>query len=163
MWSCDCLGSLLIALFFLCLGGWMAWSLWSACDDSGLQMRSRVCGAQGNTPCVGNSTQRRDCNEIPGESVSSQIIGPFKGSSSAMSFCLEIVLSSPEYPKIHCMFFFKLPLSCFLVSLIREMVRCPQMGTCKLVFFHVESKIRCDVLAIPVEDWRKTLNRAFHV
>ncbi|XP_010728197.2 semaphorin-5B isoform X3 [Larimichthys crocea] len=48
-----------------CDGGWMAWSLWSACDDSGLQMRSRVCGAQGNTPCVGNSTQRRDCNEIP--------------------------------------------------------------------------------------------------
>ncbi|XP_071394939.1 semaphorin-5B isoform X1 [Centroberyx affinis] len=46
-------------------GGWMAWSLWSACDDSGLQMRSRVCGAQGNTPCVGNGTQRRDCNEIP--------------------------------------------------------------------------------------------------
>ncbi|KAI3355722.1 hypothetical protein L3Q82_004310 [Scortum barcoo] len=46
-------------------GGWMAWSLWSACDDSGLQMRSRVCGAQGNTPCVGNNTQRRDCNEIP--------------------------------------------------------------------------------------------------
>lgn len=43
----------------------MAWSLWSACDDSGLQMRNRVCGAQGNTPCVGNSTQRRDCNEIP--------------------------------------------------------------------------------------------------
>ncbi|KAI4796574.1 hypothetical protein KUCAC02_026894 [Chaenocephalus aceratus] len=28
-------------------GGWMAWSLWSACDDSGLQMRSRDqhCGA----------------------------------------------------------------------------------------------------------------------
>lgn len=51
----------------------MAWSLWSACDDSGLQMRSRVCGAQGNIPCVGNSTQRRDCNEIPGESVNSQI------------------------------------------------------------------------------------------
>ncbi|XP_028249215.1 semaphorin-5B isoform X3 [Parambassis ranga] len=48
-----------------CDGGWMAWSLWSACDDSGLQMRSRVCGAQGNKPCVGNSTQRRDCNEIP--------------------------------------------------------------------------------------------------
>uniref|UniRef100_A0A3B5AKF6 Semaphorin-5A n=1 Tax=Stegastes partitus TaxID=144197 RepID=A0A3B5AKF6_9TELE len=48
-----------------CDGGWMAWSLWSACDDSGLQMRSRVCGAQGNNPCVGNSTQRRDCNEIP--------------------------------------------------------------------------------------------------
>uniref|UniRef100_A0A3Q3MXD5 Sema domain-containing protein n=1 Tax=Mastacembelus armatus TaxID=205130 RepID=A0A3Q3MXD5_9TELE len=48
-----------------CDGGWMAWSLWSACDDSGLQMRSRVCGAQGNIPCVGNSTQRRDCNEIP--------------------------------------------------------------------------------------------------
>ncbi|XP_054871102.1 semaphorin-5B isoform X1 [Amphiprion ocellaris] len=46
-------------------GGWMAWSLWSACDDSGLQMRSRMCGAQGNNPCVGNSTQRRDCNEIP--------------------------------------------------------------------------------------------------
>uniref|UniRef100_A0A671XJE9 Semaphorin-2A n=1 Tax=Sparus aurata TaxID=8175 RepID=A0A671XJE9_SPAAU len=55
-----------------CDGGWMAWSLWSACDDSGLQMRSRVCGAQGNAPCVGNGTQRRDCNEIPGESVSSQ-------------------------------------------------------------------------------------------
>lgn len=51
----------------------MAWSLWSACDDSGLQMRSRVCGAQGSTPCVGNGTQRRDCNEIPGESVSSEI------------------------------------------------------------------------------------------
>ncbi|XP_041806262.1 semaphorin-5B isoform X2 [Chelmon rostratus] len=48
-----------------CDGGWMAWSLWSACDDSGLQMRSRVCGAQGSTPCVGNGTQRRDCNEIP--------------------------------------------------------------------------------------------------
>ncbi|XP_069011111.1 semaphorin-5B isoform X2 [Embiotoca jacksoni] len=48
-----------------CDGGWMAWSLWSACDDSGLQMRSRVCGAQGSNPCVGNSTQRRDCNEIP--------------------------------------------------------------------------------------------------
>ncbi|XP_072253653.1 semaphorin-5B isoform X2 [Leuresthes tenuis] len=47
------------------VGGWMAWSLWSACDDSGLQMRSRVCGAQGSSPCVGNSTQRRDCNEIP--------------------------------------------------------------------------------------------------
>eukprot|EP00064_Thunnus_orientalis_P005062 superscaffoldBa00000482_g5075 len=46
-------------------GGWMAWSLWSACDDSGMQMRSRVCGAQGSTPCMGNSTQRRDCNEIP--------------------------------------------------------------------------------------------------
>lgn len=51
----------------------MAWSLWSACDDSGLQMRSRVCGAQGNTPCVGNSTQRRDCNEIPGESANRRI------------------------------------------------------------------------------------------
>lgn len=51
----------------------MAWSLWSACDDSGLQMRSRVCGAQGNTPCVGNSTQRRDCNEIPGELFGSQM------------------------------------------------------------------------------------------
>ncbi|KAI4793312.1 hypothetical protein KUCAC02_032806 [Chaenocephalus aceratus] len=48
-----------------CDGGWMAWSLWSACDDSGLQMRSRVCGAQGSSPCLGNSTQRRDCNEIP--------------------------------------------------------------------------------------------------
>ncbi|XP_067460536.1 semaphorin-5B isoform X5 [Thunnus thynnus] len=47
------------------VGGWMAWSLWSACDDSGMQMRSRVCGAQGSTPCMGNSTQRRDCNEIP--------------------------------------------------------------------------------------------------
>ncbi|MEQ2314358.1 Semaphorin-5B, partial [Ameca splendens] len=48
-----------------CDGGWMAWSLWSACDDSGFQTRSRVCGAQGSAPCVGNSTQRRDCNEIP--------------------------------------------------------------------------------------------------
>lgn len=48
----------------------MAWSLWSACDESGMQMRTRVCGAQGNSPCVGNNTQRRDCNEIPGESVS---------------------------------------------------------------------------------------------
>ncbi|KAK0151269.1 Semaphorin-5B [Merluccius polli] len=48
-----------------CDGGWMAWSLWSACDDSGLQMRTRLCGSQGTTPCVGNSTQRRDCNEIP--------------------------------------------------------------------------------------------------
>lgn len=47
----------------------MAWSLWSACDESGLQMRSRVCDAQGGAPCVGNSTQRRDCNEIPGESA----------------------------------------------------------------------------------------------
>lgn len=47
----------------------MAWSLWSACDEAGLQMRSRVCDAQGSAPCVGNSTQRRDCNEIPGESV----------------------------------------------------------------------------------------------
>lgn len=47
----------------------MAWSLWSACDESGLQMRSRVCDAQGTAPCVGNGTQRRDCNEIPGESV----------------------------------------------------------------------------------------------
>uniref|UniRef100_A0A3Q2ZTP6 Semaphorin-5A n=1 Tax=Kryptolebias marmoratus TaxID=37003 RepID=A0A3Q2ZTP6_KRYMA len=56
-----------------CDGGWMAWSLWSACDDSGFQMRSRVCGAQGSLPCVGNSTQRRDCNEIPGELVSSQM------------------------------------------------------------------------------------------
>lgn len=79
----------------------MAWSLWSACDDSGLQMRSRVCGAQGNAPCVGNGTQRRDCNEIPGESVSSQthtapvqspsvVItgrGPaFKGASSVSPF-----------------------------------------------------------------------------
>uniref|UniRef100_M3ZF35 Semaphorin-2A n=1 Tax=Xiphophorus maculatus TaxID=8083 RepID=M3ZF35_XIPMA len=48
-----------------CDGGWMAWSLWSACDDSGFQTRSRVCGAPGSAPCVGNSTQRRDCNEIP--------------------------------------------------------------------------------------------------
>lgn len=67
----------------------MAWSLWSACDDSGLQMRSRVCGAQGNTPCVGNGTQRRDCNEIPGESAScrSHIMdlgGALSGSSSAI-------------------------------------------------------------------------------
>lgn len=64
---------LYLLFFFLCLGGWMAWSLWSACDDSGLQMRSRVCGTQGNPPCVGNNTQRRDCNEIPGESVSAKI------------------------------------------------------------------------------------------
>uniref|UniRef100_A0A3P9IEV0 Semaphorin 5B n=1 Tax=Oryzias latipes TaxID=8090 RepID=A0A3P9IEV0_ORYLA len=48
-----------------CDGGWMTWSQWSACDDSGLQMRSRVCGSQSSIPCVGNSTQRRDCNEIP--------------------------------------------------------------------------------------------------
>uniref|UniRef100_A0A3B3DNZ7 Sema domain-containing protein n=1 Tax=Oryzias melastigma TaxID=30732 RepID=A0A3B3DNZ7_ORYME len=48
-----------------CDGGWMTWSQWSACDDSGLQMRSRVCGSQSSTPCLGNSTQRRDCNEIP--------------------------------------------------------------------------------------------------
>uniref|UniRef100_A0A8C6LHK8 Semaphorin-2A n=1 Tax=Nothobranchius furzeri TaxID=105023 RepID=A0A8C6LHK8_NOTFU len=48
-----------------CDGGWMAWSLWSACDDSGFQARSRICGAQSSSPCVGNSTQRRDCNEIP--------------------------------------------------------------------------------------------------
>ncbi|KAF7709424.1 semaphorin-5B isoform X1 [Silurus meridionalis] len=47
-----------------CQGGWMAWSLWSACDDLGLQSRTRVCGNQGS-PCVGNSTQYRDCNEIP--------------------------------------------------------------------------------------------------
>lgn len=68
-------------LFFcLCLGGWMSWSLWSACDDSGLQMRSRDCGAQGSSQCVGNSTQRRDCNEIPGESVSSHIVWPSRGS-----------------------------------------------------------------------------------
>lgn len=96
---CFVSGFVLIALF-LCLGGWMAWSLWSACDDSGLQMRNRVCGAQGNTPCVGNNTQRRDCNEIPGESVTSQIhtartpskssqqvqVGQSKGSSRATSF-----------------------------------------------------------------------------
>ncbi|XP_031440876.1 semaphorin-5B isoform X1 [Clupea harengus] len=48
-----------------CDGGWMAWSVWSACDDTGLQLRSRACGAQGSTPCVGNSSQHRDCNEIP--------------------------------------------------------------------------------------------------
>lgn len=62
-----------LLLFPPCLGGWMAWSLWSACDESGLQMRSRLCGAQGGAPCVGNSTQRRDCNEIPGESVRSSL------------------------------------------------------------------------------------------
>ena len=28
-----------------------------------------MCDAQGSAPCVGNSTQRRDCNEIPGESL----------------------------------------------------------------------------------------------
>lgn len=44
----------------------MAWSTWSECDDQGLQLRSRVCGAQ-STQCVGNGTQHRDCNEIPGE------------------------------------------------------------------------------------------------
>lgn len=60
---------ILICLFF-CSGGWMAWSLWSTCDDSGFQTRNRVCGAQSSTPCVGNATQRRDCNEIPGELVS---------------------------------------------------------------------------------------------
>ncbi|XP_027020314.1 semaphorin-5B isoform X2 [Tachysurus fulvidraco] len=47
-----------------CPGGWMAWTLWSACDDLGLQSRTRVCGSQGS-PCLGNSTQYRDCNEIP--------------------------------------------------------------------------------------------------
>ncbi|XP_061647675.1 semaphorin-5B isoform X9 [Phyllopteryx taeniolatus] len=46
-------------------GGWMAWSLWSACDDSGVQMRTRTCGSAGGAPCVGNATQWRDCNEIP--------------------------------------------------------------------------------------------------
>ena len=45
----------------------MAWTVWSACDDTGLQLRTRECGTQGSTPCVGNSTQTRDCNEIPGE------------------------------------------------------------------------------------------------
>lgn len=73
-----CLAFLLIALslfFFPCLGGWMAWSLWSACDETGLQMRSRVCDAQGSAPCVGNSTQRRDCNEIPGESARAGLRG----------------------------------------------------------------------------------------
>lgn len=66
------------SFFFLslCLGGWMAWSLWSACDESGLQMRSRVCDAQGSAPCLGNSTQRRDCNEIPGESVRTSLRDP---------------------------------------------------------------------------------------
>ncbi|TSL16090.1 Semaphorin-5B [Bagarius yarrelli] len=47
-----------------CQGGWMAWTMWSACDDLGLQSRTRLCGNQGS-PCVGNSTQYRDCNEIP--------------------------------------------------------------------------------------------------
>uniref|UniRef100_A0A8B9LWG3 Semaphorin-2A n=1 Tax=Astyanax mexicanus TaxID=7994 RepID=A0A8B9LWG3_ASTMX len=50
-----------------CQGGWMAWTVWSACDDTGLQMRTRVCGTQSSTPCTGNGTQYRDCNEIPGE------------------------------------------------------------------------------------------------
>lgn len=44
----------------------MAWTVWSACDDTGLQSRNRVCGNQ-DSPCLGNSTQYRDCNEIPGE------------------------------------------------------------------------------------------------
>lgn len=70
VWCCLMVIRIYIDWSFFCLGGWMAWSLWSACDESGLQTRSRVCGAQGNSPCVGNSTQRRDCNEIPGESVS---------------------------------------------------------------------------------------------
>uniref|UniRef100_A0AAY4BZR5 Semaphorin-5A n=1 Tax=Denticeps clupeoides TaxID=299321 RepID=A0AAY4BZR5_9TELE len=47
-----------------CEGGWMTWSVWSGCDDTGLQLRSRTCGVQGR-PCVGNSTEHRDCNEIP--------------------------------------------------------------------------------------------------
>ncbi|XP_076857885.1 semaphorin-5B isoform X2 [Brachyhypopomus gauderio] len=47
-----------------CPGGWMAWSLWAACDDAGLQVRTRTCGTQ-VTPCTGNSTEYRDCNEIP--------------------------------------------------------------------------------------------------
>ncbi|TNN32625.1 Semaphorin-5B [Liparis tanakae] len=48
-----------------CAGGWMSWSLWAPCDDAGLQARSRACGAAPSAPCVGNSSQRRDCNEIP--------------------------------------------------------------------------------------------------
>ncbi|XP_026880204.2 semaphorin-5B isoform X3 [Electrophorus electricus] len=47
-----------------CPGGWMAWSVWSACDDTGLQVRTRACGSHG-TLCTGNSTEYRDCNEIP--------------------------------------------------------------------------------------------------
>lgn len=88
MWCCCLSGNPIDCSFSLRLGGWMAWSLWSACDDSGLQMRSRVCGAQGSTPCVGNGTQRRDCNEIPGESVSCWThvlgfgVGPLSGMSS---------------------------------------------------------------------------------
>lgn len=66
----------------------MAWSLWSACDESGLQMRSRVCGAQGGAPCVGNSTQRRDCNEIPGESVPTRLGGPLASALGSLGwFC----------------------------------------------------------------------------
>lgn len=136
MWSCVCLGFYWI-LFFLCLGGWMAWSLWSACDDSGLQMRSRVCGAQGNTPCVGNSTQRRDCNEIPGESVSTWIhctcAASFKVVITGQGWprfldCGVLVPSRPsKNPKIHCMLFTK---------------------TFKLVIFDVQSRVH-NVLVIP--------------
>lgn len=64
----------------------MAWSLWSACDESGLQMRSRVCGAQGGAPCVGNSTQRRDCNEIPGESVPTRLGGPLASALGSLGW-----------------------------------------------------------------------------
>lgn len=94
---------LLIALFCLCLGGWMAWSLWSACDDSGLQMRSRVCGAQGSTPCVGNSSQRRDCNEIPGESGSAQDAHT-RLSSTVQRFleCVVLLLGDGLFPSISC-------------------------------------------------------------
>lgn len=66
----------------VCAGGWMAWSLWSVCDNAGLQVRSRVCGAQGSVPCVGNSTEHRDCNEIPGESDT-----PSSSLSSSSSLC----------------------------------------------------------------------------
>lgn len=104
-----CLSGFVLIAIFLCLGGWMAWSLWSACDDSGLQMRSRVCGAQANTPCVGNNTQRRDCNEIPGESVTSQIhTVPVPKCNILLPEFLRrqlVSFAALNIPKIHCMLF----------------------------------------------------------
>ncbi|XP_028663911.2 semaphorin-5B isoform X1 [Erpetoichthys calabaricus] len=52
-----------------CEGGWSDWSEWSLCNEEGLQFRSRYCEVHDPeaTPCVGNSTQHREClyNEIP--------------------------------------------------------------------------------------------------
>nr|XP_023682681.1 semaphorin-5B isoform X1 [Paramormyrops kingsleyae] len=56
-----------------CEGGWMAWSAWGPCEDTGLQLRSRTCQEPsgspepGSGPCPGNGTESRECqlNEIP--------------------------------------------------------------------------------------------------